>query len=118
MIIGSFKKEKCADRVCSAEPCRDRSCPAQAKETSLAPRQMIPLALATSIDALAVGASLALLYVNIIPKVSVIGVVTFVVSAIGVRVGNIFGAKFKSKAVFLGGVILILIGVRLLFEQL
>ena len=81
---------------------------------SFSPRHMLPLALATSIDALAVGVSLAFLYVNIVPAITFIGIVTFVVSAAGVGVGKVLGEKFKSKAAFLGGVILIFIGVQIL----
>ena len=118
MIIGSFKKEKCTDRTCPAQPCTDRLCPTHAKEASLTPKAMLPLALATSIDALAVGVSLAFLYVSIMPAVSFIGVFTFALSVVGVRIGNIVGAKFKSRATFAGGVILVLMGVWVLVEHL
>jgi len=84
------------------------------KEPSLRPTNMIPLALATSIDALAVGASFAFLYVSIIPAISLIGITTLVISMAGVKIGNIFGAKFKSKAQIAGGIILILIGLNIL----
>ncbi|MCL2517107.1 MAG: manganese efflux pump MntP family protein [Oscillospiraceae bacterium] len=87
-------------------------------EVSLKPAQMLPLALATSIDALAVGVSFAFLKVNIVPAVTFIGVVTFTISVIGVKIGNVFGTKFKSKAEFSGGVILILIGLKILLEHL
>jgi len=118
MIIGSLKKEKCTDRECpAAKPCKDRTCPAMNKEVSLKPAKMLPLALATSIDALAVGISFAVLQVNIVPAVSLIGVVTLVISMVGVKIGSIFGAKFKSKAGFAGGVILILIGVNVLLQH-
>jgi len=122
MIIGSLKKEGCSDRVCPDEACPDRECPGKTKpkkkEASLKPAEMLPLAVATSIDALAVGVSLAFLKVNIVPAVSFIGITTFVLSAIGVKIGNIFGAKFKSKAEFAGGIILILMGVKILIEHL
>ena len=81
---------------------------------SLAPSRMLPLAVATSIDALAVGVSLAFLQTGIIPAVSFIGLVTFAISAGGVFIGSIAGAKLKSKATFAGGIILILVGVRIL----
>ncbi|MCL2577030.1 MAG: manganese efflux pump MntP family protein [Defluviitaleaceae bacterium] len=84
------------------------------KATSLAPRIMIPLALATSVDAMAVGVSFAFLYVQIFLAVPVIAAVTFVISVSGVQIGGIFGAKFKNKAAFAGGVILILIGINIL----
>ena len=92
----------------------------QAEETeySLHPGKMLPLAIATSIDALAVGASFALLQTRILPAVSFIGVTTFVISAVGVLIGTLFGAKLKTKALFAGGTILILIGVKILLEHL
>lgn len=79
---------------------------------------MVMLAIATSIDALAVGVTFAFLQVNIIPAVSFIGIITFVLSMIGVKVGNIFGSKYKSKAEFAGGIILILMGLKILLEHL
>ncbi len=82
-------------------------------------KTMIVLAVATSIDALAVGITFALLPdVNIVAAVSFIGVITFIISAIGLKVGNIFGLKYKSKAEIAGGVILILIGTKILLEHL
>ena len=81
-------------------------------------RAMLPLAIATSIDALAVGVTFAFLQVDIVPAVAFIGTVTFTLSAIGVWVGGIFGARFKSKAEFVGGAILILMGTRILMEHL
>ena len=68
-------------------------------------KTMLPLAIATSIDALAVGVTFAFLQVQIIPAVSFIGVITFVFSAVGIKIGNVFGAKYKSKAELLGGVV-------------
>lgn len=86
---------------------------------SFAPKSMFVLAIATSIDALAVGVTFALLPdVNIFSAVGLIGGITFVLSAIGVKVGNVFGAKYKSKAELSGGVILILIGLKILLEHL
>lgn len=85
---------------------------------SLSSKNMLVLAIATSIDALAVGITLAFLKVNIIWAVSFIGVTTFVLSAIGVKIGNVFGVKYKSKAEFAGGVILVLLGVKILLEHL
>ena len=79
-------------------------------------KNMFLLAVATSIDALAVGVSLAFLKVNIIPAVSFIGCITFVCSAAGVKIGSIFGDKYRSKAGLCGGIILILIGVKILFD--
>lgn len=79
-------------------------------------KNMFLLAIATSIDALAVGVTFAFLKVSIIPAVSFIGVVTFVCSAIGVKLGSIFGAKYQSKAQITGGVILIIIALKILLE--
>ena len=79
-------------------------------------KNMFLLAVATSIDALAVGVSLAFLKVNIIPAVSFIGRITFVCSAAGVKIGSIFGDKYRSKAGLCGGIILILIGVKILLD--
>ena len=81
-------------------------------------RAMLPLAVATSIDALAVVVTFAFLKVKILPAVSFIGVTTFVLSAVGVRVGAAFGARFRNKAELAGGVILILMGVKILLEHL
>ena len=81
-------------------------------------KTMLPLALATSIDALAVGVTFAFLQVNIAPAVSFIGVITFVLSALGVKMGHVFGSKYKSRAELAGGVILILMGIKILIEHL
>ncbi|MDO5426114.1 MAG: manganese efflux pump MntP family protein [Eubacteriales bacterium] len=87
-------------------------------DASLGVKSMFVLAVATSIDALAVGITLAFLNVNIIPAVCFIGVTTFVLSAIGVKIGNVFGTRYKSKAEMAGGIILILLGVKILLEHL
>ena len=87
-------------------------------DPSLAFGAMFVLAIATSIDALAVGVTLALLNVNILATVLSIGLCTFIISTIGVKIGNVFGMKFKSKAELLGGVVLILIGLKILLEHL
>lgn len=87
-------------------------------DESLDMRTMFALAVATSIDALAVGITFAFLRVEIVPAVSFIGAVTFIISFAGVKIGNIFGAKYKSKAEFTGGLILILLGVKILTEHL
>jgi putative Mn2+ efflux pump MntP len=122
MIAGSFKKEGCPDRKCPVETCDDRTCPGgkkpDNKEASLEPAQMLPLAVATSIDALAVGVSFAFLRVNVIPAVSFIGCTTLVLSMAGVKIGNVFGARFKLKAELAGGIILVLIGLKILLEHM
>lgn len=85
---------------------------------SFSVKTMIPLAVATSIDALATGVAFAALEVNIVPAVLFIGVTTFVLSAAGLKVGNVFGAKYKSKAELFGGVVLVLMGLKILLEHL
>lgn len=88
------------------------------EEEELSFKNMSILAVATSIDALAVGVTFAFLKVNIIPAVSFIGITTLVLSMIGVKIGNIFGVKYKSKAELVGGIILILMGIKILLEHL
>ena len=102
MIAESFEKENCSESA----------------EKPLDFKTMFPLAIATSIDALAVGVSFAFLQVNIVPAALSIGIITFVLSMIGVKIGSIFGMKFKSKAELAGGIILILIGFKILLEHL
>ncbi len=87
-------------------------------DTSFAPSAMFPLAVATSIDALAVGVTFAFLSVPIGPAVGFIGVVTMVLSAIGVKMGSVLGAKFQTKAEIFGGVVLIVMGTKILLEHL
>ena len=87
-------------------------------DTSFSFRTMLPLAVATSIDALAIGVTFAFLQVQIVSAVSFIGVITFVLSIAGIKMGNLFGAKYKSRAELFGGVILILMGVKILLEHL
>ncbi len=90
-----------------------------ASSSSFAFKTMLLLAIATSIDALAVGVTFALLPdVNILAAVSFIGVITFILSGIGIKIGNLFGLKFKSKAEFAGGLILVLMGLKILLEHL
>jgi putative Mn2+ efflux pump MntP len=85
---------------------------------SLGFKQMSVLAIATSIDALAAGVSFAFLEVDIAPAATFIGITTFTLSVIGVKIGNVFGAKYKSKAELAGGIILILMGVKILLDHL
>jgi len=97
---------------------REEECEACSLDCSFDVKTMIPLAIATSIDALAVGVTFAFLRVNIFWAVIFIAATTFVFSAAGVKIGNVFGAKFKSKAELAGGVILILMGTKILLEHL
>ena len=107
MFIESFKKED-VERDAAGN---DRD---ELKFT-----KMLILAIATSIDALAVGITFALLPgTRIVPAVALIGSITFVFSAAGIRLGNVFGLRYKSKAEFAGGVILILLGTKILLEHL
>ncbi len=100
MIIESFSKEE------------------SNHDDNLTFKNMLLLAIATSIDALAVGISFAFLNVNILFSITLIGAITFVFSFVGVKIGSIFGKKYKNKAEFSGGLILILIGIKMLFEHL
>ena len=87
-------------------------------DASLDVKTMFLLAVATSIDALAIGITFAFLKVNIIPAVCFIAIVTFIISFAGVKIGNVFGARYKNKAEIVGGVILILLGLKILLEHL
>ena len=81
-------------------------------------KDMLILAVATSIDALAVGITFAFLKVNIVLAISLIGIITFIISVAGVKIGNVFGDKYEKKAEFAGGIILILLGTKILLEHL
>ena len=87
-------------------------------DSSFGFKAMLPLAVATSIDALAVGVTFAFLKVDIVPAVSFIGITTFLLSAVGLKIGNVFGAKYKAKAEFAGGLVLVLMGLKILLEHL
>ena len=95
-----------------------RDCCEEDLDSSLGFRTMVLLAVATSIDALAVGVTLAFLAVPILSSVCFIGIVTFCLSLVGVKVGNVFGCRYKSRAEFAGGLVLILIGTKILLEHL
>lgn len=90
----------------------------EAADASLRPQKMLPLAVSTSIDALAMGVNFAFLEVNMAAAVLFIGVITFLLSALGVKAGSVFGAKYKSRAELVGGIILILLGTKILLEHL
>ena len=105
-IIGASMIKEACSKDCETE------------NDSLDIRTMFLLAVATSIDALAVGITFAFLDVHLIAAVSFIGVTTFAISAAGVKIGNIFGTKYNSKAEFAGGLILILLGLKILCEHL
>ena len=90
----------------------------EAKDAKLDLKELLMLAIATSIDALAVGITFAFLQVAIVPSVIIVGVTTFVLSFVGVAVGHFFGARFEKPATIAGGVVLILIGAKILLEHL
>lgn len=94
MIVGSFKKEEKPD-----------------KEASLGFMAMVPLAFATSVDAFAAGVTFAFLRVSIVPAIILIGVTTFIISAVGMKLGGVVGVKFKSKAELAGGIVLVWLAV-------
>jgi putative Mn2+ efflux pump MntP len=79
--------------------------------------KMLVLAIATSIDALAVGITFALFEVNILRAVLITGTITLFISVCGIKIGNVFGSKFRSKAEFIGGTVLILIGMKIIIEH-
>ena len=96
----------------------DTAHPEECRQSALQLKELFLLAIATSIDALAVGITFAFLQVRIIPAVSLIGLTTFVISFIGVGIGHRFGSRFEKRAEITGGVILILIGLKILLEHL
>lgn len=87
-------------------------------DSSFSPRRMLPLAVATSIDALAVGVTFAFLNVNIVHAVALIGCTTFAISVGGVKIGTVFGERFSAKAECAGGLLLVLMGIKILLEHL
>ena len=105
MLKEAFEKEECGCEECGCD--------------DLSFKKMLVMAVATSIDALAVGISLAMAGdVNIYVAVVLIGVITFALSAAGVKIGNIFGSRFEKKAQLAGGIILVLLGLKILLEHL
>ena len=123
MIIGSFKND---DSTGNKEPddnekqneTKEQDDNVNHTENSLGPKQMLPLAIATSIDAMAVGVSIAFLQDRILPIVISAGIATFILSTLGVKIGSLFGTRFKSKAELIGGIILILIGLNILLDNI
>ncbi len=96
---------------------RESRCKVEKLDESFSAKAMFPLAIADSIDALAVGVTFAFLKVHIIPAIILIGVTTFLFSVAGVKIGNQFGAKYKSKAELAGGLLLIVMGLTILLEH-
>ena len=97
---------------------RDDSCETESGPVELTCRRLVMLAVATSIDALAVGITFAFLEVDILPAVCCIALTTFLLSSLGVKFGSLCGTRMQSKAEALGGVILILLGLKILLEHL
>lgn len=89
----------------------------EVEESDLGFKSMLILSIATSIDALAVGITFAFLNISIVPAITLIGIITLLISMCGVKIGNVFGDKFKSRAELLGGIILIGIGLKILLEH-
>ncbi len=87
-------------------------------DSSFSIKNMTLLSIATSIDALAIGVTFAFLQVNIVPTIYIIGITTFILSMIGVKIGNLFGTRFKSTAEVAGGILLISMGLKILVEHL
>ena len=90
---------------------------AEELDCSFSPRAMLPLAVATSIDALAVGITFAFLQADILPAVIFIGMTTFALSFAGVRMGSVFGSRYRSRAELAGGLVLIGMGLKILLEH-
>jgi len=90
----------------------------EADEDSFQFIKMLVLAIATSIDALAIGVTFAFFKINIFIAAAIIGSITFIISMAGVKIGNLFGTKFKSKAEFIGGAVLVLLGIKIVIEHL
>ncbi len=107
IIGGNMIKESLDKDIC--EEC---------KEAGMGARTMFILAIATSIDAMAVGVSFAFLKVEIVPAVIFIGCITFICSGLGVKIGSVFGSKYKSKAELVGGIVLIVMGIKTLLSGL
>lgn len=108
MIMESFSKKESVSVQIGEE----------AREKSFHFIKMSVLAIATSIDALAIGITFAFFKINIFKAVIIIGLTTFFLSMLGVKIGNIFGTKFKSKAEFAGGAVLVILGIKIVMEHL
>ena len=118
LIVGlNMIREAIAEKKADADSTEDSE-KEELTSSDLGVRTMLVLAVATSVDALAVGITFALLKVNMLVAVSMIGVITFAISAAGVYLGHAVGAKFKKSASLLGGVVLVGIGIKILLEHL
>ena len=111
VLLGIIGVNMLREAFCKCEEC-------ECAEADLSVKTMFVMAVATSIDALAVGISLAMAgNVNIFAAIALIGVITFIMSCAGVKIGNIFGSRFEKKAQAAGGIILILLGVKILIDH-
>jgi putative Mn2+ efflux pump MntP len=90
----------------------------ETSERSFKFSKMLVLAIATSIDALAVGITFSFFKINIFRTILITGITTFIIATCGVKVGKVFGTKFQSKAEFIGGTVLVAIGLKILLEHL
>jgi len=117
-MIQESRNASCEIAVDTLAYDKEESLNCEVKDNSLSFKNMSMLAIATSIDALAVGVTFAFLKVNIVSAALFIGITTFTLSMVGVKIGNVFGEKFKSRAELAGGVILILMGFKILLQHL
>lgn len=115
-FLGIRMIKESLEKKCPPDP--SSACKVNTENPPFNVPKMLVLSVATSIDALAVGITFAFLDVNIIPAVSFIGITTFVFCTIGVKIGNVFGIKYKSVAELAGGIILIGMGLKILIEHL
>lgn len=113
LIGGNMIREAVSEK----DECKDGACEEECKER-LDHKQLLLMAVATSIDAFAIGVTFAFLDVSIVPAISIIGMTTFCLSLAGVVVGNFFGSRYKKRAEITGGVILILLGAKILIQHL
>lgn len=117
-MIREAVSEKNDDESVIARSVSDEASQPELSKSSPSVKTMLLLAIATSIDALAVGISFACIQVKIWSSILIIGVTTFLFSVLGVKIGNVFGSKFEKSAEIVGGIILILIGLKILLEHL
>lgn len=118
ILLGVIGFNMLKEGLSKKESEEDLVCPVDGRDNELKLKELFVMAVATSIDALAVGITFAFLRVNIVPAVTIIGCTTYILSFLGVFVGNYFGAKYKKKAEVTGGIILIFIGIKILVEHL
>lgn len=111
MIIDAIRD---TDKPCACSDTPSKDAPMQKLDL----KELLLMAIATSIDALAVGITFAFLGISIIEAIIIIGITTFVLSMLGVVIGHFFGSRFEKPATIVGGIVLIIIGLKILFEHL